>query len=534
MSIWRGLLAGSFLLSIAAMDASAAGAPVAKIESGRVSGHQDAAAISYLGIPYAAPPVGTLRWRAPQPAPRWQGIRAADTFGADCMQQPIPGDSTANGRHSEDCLYLNIWRPAAAATHLPVMVWIHGGGFVNGGSSASIFNGVAFAKRGVILVSLNYRLGRFGFFAFPALTRENPDETKGNYGYMDQIAALKWVQRNIAAFGGDPHNVTIFGESAGGGSVHTLLTSPLTEGLFQKAIIESGGGRGPLMGPRRLHEGTDAMPSAETIGLNFAKVNGIDGEGADALAALRALPADRLVAGLSMQALFAAHGPETVSGPMVDGRIITASPDEIYGAGKQHKVPVLVGANDGDLGRSSATSLDEVFASFGDRKQEARDAYDPQENRTVAQLGHDVAADRGMIEPARLTAQLISAQGVPAYEYRFSYVSPAIRAVVAKSVFATASTTDGARHASELAFVFDTVATELPGASTADEEMAQAVNAYWTSFAKSGDPNDGVLPDWPRYNSTDDQLMNFTVDGPRPMADPWRTRLDLVEKTAHP
>lgn len=532
MAIGVRTLRLSFALLLVATAAAGAAQPSAKIDSGLVVGQQKDGVAYFLGVPYAAPPVGDLRWRAPQSPQSWKSPFKADKFSADCMQQPIVGDSTTTGPHSEDCLYLNVWRSARSAKQLPVMVWIHGGGFVNGAGTATIFNGIPFAKRGVLLVTLNYRLGQFGFFGFPALTREHPEELKGNYGYMDQIAALKWVQRNIAAFGGDPRNVTIFGESAGGGSVHALVASPLTGGLFQKAIVESGGGRGPMLGPRKLSEGTDTAPSAETIGQNFARANGINADGPEALAALRALPADKLVGSLSMQAILGAAGAVTFSGPMIDGRIVVGAPDEIYRAGKQQKVSIMAGANNGDIGRSTAASMEQVFASFGAYQDEARKAYDPEGKGTVAQLGHDVAMDRGMTEPARLTVQLFAAQGLPAYEYRFSYVSPSTRAAVSKSVFAGVSVTDGSRHGMELQFVFDTVRTELPDPSDADESMAQKTNTYWANFAKYGDPNDGKLPNWPRYLEGEDRLMNFMVEGPKGMADPWRARLDLVKKTA--
>ena len=259
-----------------------------RVDSGELQGVVDDGVVSYKGIPFAAPPVGDLRWRPPQPAAPWTGVRQAAEFGADCMQgrfgpPPAPGAPPAPAP-SEDCLFLNVWRPASATptAKLPVMVWIHGGGFMGGSGSSPITSGTQFAKQGVVLVSLNYRLGRFGFFAFPALSRERPDETKGNYAYMDQIAALQWVKRNIAAFGGDPNNVTIFGFSAGGVSVHSLLASPMARGLFHKAIAESGGSRDSVLTARPMREdGVDPNypVSAETIGIELRALDGDRGHG---------------------------------------------------------------------------------------------------------------------------------------------------------------------------------------------------------------------------------------------------------------
>ena len=213
-----------------------------KVESGMLRGVSDVGVVSYKGVPYAAPPTGNLRWKAPQPAAHWSGVRTANQFGHDCMQLPFPSDAAPLGtKPDEDCLVMNVWAPAArTSSKLPVMVWIYGGGYVNGGSSPAVYDGSQFAKQGVVFVSFNYRLGRFGFFAHPALTAEAGSAPLGNYAFLDQIAALKWVQNNIAAFGGDPNKVTLFGESAGGGSVLTMMTSPLSRGLFQQAIIESG------------------------------------------------------------------------------------------------------------------------------------------------------------------------------------------------------------------------------------------------------------------------------------------------------
>ena len=269
----RGTLLCLLMLATWSVAAAFATVDEVRVESGRLKGTISNGVVVFKGIPFAAPPVGENRWRAPQPAKPWSGVRAATEFGHDSMQLPFPSDAAPLGTTpSEDCLYLNVWAPVKrSAEKLPVMVWIYGGGFVNGGSSPAVYDGKHFAERGVVFVSFNYRLGRFGFFAHPALTKENPDGPLGNYGYMDQIAALQWVQRNIAGFGGDAANVTLFGESAGGISVLTLLTSAKARGLFQKAIIESGGGRSGIGPPRHLHESTPQSPSAESVGVEFGK-----------------------------------------------------------------------------------------------------------------------------------------------------------------------------------------------------------------------------------------------------------------------
>ena len=400
---------------------------------------------SFKGIPFAAPPVGDLRWRPPQPVTAWTGVRRATVYGSDCAQLPFPGDAAPLGTPpAEDCLVLNVWRPAERpAQKLPVMVWIYGGGFVNGGSSPAVYDGTQFAKRGVVFVSFNYRLGRFGFFGHPALTKESPSGPLGNYGYMDQLAALRWVQANIAAFGGDPGNVTVFGESAGGGSVLMLLTSPLAKGLFHKAIIESGGGRDGLFPTRYLDKaGANGHPSAETVGVDFAKANGISGDDDPALAALRALPSEKVIAGLNMATMMT----PTYAGPMVDGTIVVGPAGATLKAGRFAKVPVIAGANSADIGFSFAKTIEEVFAPFGEQAAKAREVYDPGKTGNVRDVGMLVAMDRMMVEPARFIVRTFAAAGAPAYHYRFWYVAESMRAKW-----------KGAPHATEIPFVFDTV-----------------------------------------------------------------------------
>ncbi len=489
------------------------------IDSGKLRGVTADNIESFKGVPFAAPPVGELRWRAPQPVKPWSGIRSASAYSADCMQVPFPSDAAPLGTTpAEDCLYLNVWRPAG--THpgdkLPVMFWIYGGGFVNGGSSPAVYDGSKFAAKGVVFVSANYRVGRFGFFAFPELTRENPDGMLGNYAFMDQIAALKWVQRNIAAFGGDASNVTVFGESAGGFSVHMLLTSPLAQGLFVRAIVESGGGRGNLGGQRFVSTTLPGGPaSAESIGVEFARSMGIQGTGKAALEALRELPAEKVRGTLNM-ATMAQPG---YAGPMIDGRVVLADPQTAYLSGGSWPVPVLIGTNSLDIGIGFQPSKRALFDSFGPFRQQAMQAYDPTGNAPLAAVRYAVNMDRFMVEPARFVATVYASKGQPAYIYRFGYVAQSMR-----------KQWPGAPHATEIPYVFDTVAAKYgKDLAPQDEAMARAMLNYWVAFAKTGDPSTGNPVAWPRFTPETNMVMDFTPDnGPVAETDPWKARLDVT------
>lgn len=473
MKAWMVMLAGGVATCAfpSAVLAQAAG-PVVAVATGKVRGSVEEGIASWKGIPFAAPPVGALRWRAPQPATAWQGVRAATRYSSDCMQKPFPSDAAPLGTTpAEDCLYLNVWKPAGARGKLPVMVWIYGGGFVNGGASPPTYAGTNMAKQGIVFVSFNYRVGRFGSFALPQLSRENPDGgLLGNYGFMDQIAALKWVRKNIAAFGGDPANVTIIGESAGGMSVHALVTSPLSRGLFHKAVVMSGGNA------QTARNGT--LKDAEAIGENFARAHGIDPAAPDVLTKLRALGPEQVTDGLNLTELSAPKpGPRTYGGPMVDGTLLVDQ-EKAYASGDFAHVPMLIGATSADIG---------------------------------GKTGY-------MIAGAREASAMLAAQQVPVWEYRFSYVADSLGR-------------PGAGHATDIPYFFDNARIKYGAATTArDERVGKTISAYLVRFAKTGDPNGAGLTTWPRYTAKGDELLDFAADGTAVAGrDPWGAEIDAIQ-----
>lgn len=502
--------------------------PVVHTACGALRGIADSNVAVFKGIPFAAPPTGSNRWRPPQPVAAWSGERDASQFGPECAHVAWGGAAgTIVPNSSEDCLYLNVWCPAGAkpGDKLPVMVWIHGGGFVFGSGSQPDFDGGNFARQGVILVTFNYRLGRLGFFAFPALKDEHPEEPKGNYAYMDQIAALQWVKTNIASFGGDPGNVTIFGESAGGVSVHSLLTIPVVLGLFHKAIIESGGGRdGVLTGRPITNENSDKHypVSATTIGVNFARKHGVQGTDAAALAQLRAFPVADIVDG--GQETAGPGGLPIYSGPILDGKLVVETAQSAYEAGRQPNIPLIIGSNSAEVpaGFVDAGSKADLLKWFGSVQEEAKAVYDPGDTVDLPRMLTMVNTDFVWAEPARFTARAYTAKGTPAYIYLFGYVSPSMRQMMRF----------GAAHASEIAYVFGNLRAPNGAIFPAqDHVVAGMMNRYWANFAKTGNPNGDGLPAWPRYDPQKNELLEITAAGTAVgEPDPKKARLDVMEK----
>ena len=474
MRIGHRVIATLAAIMVTATAAQAASNVVA-VDGGKLRGSESEGVSSWKGIPFAAPPVGANRWRAPQPPAAWKGVRDATQYSHDCMQLPFPSDAAPLGTTpAEDCLYANVWRPVGSAKKLPVIFWIYGGGFVNGGASPPTYSGANLAKQGVLVFSANYRVGRFGTFAHPQLTKENADQGRlGNYGYMDQIAALNWVHKNIAAFGGDPDNVTIIGESAGGMSVLTLSTSPLSRGLFHRAVVMSGG-NGIAMG------GAD-LAAIEKISVEFAATKGIAADDPAALSKLRALSAEEITSGLNLTALFS-QGPRNFASPFVDGNIAVDAGDA-YRTGKFARVPMMIGATSADFGGKTGF----------------------------------------MVGGARSLSGAISEHGVPVYAYRFSYVAESVPE-------------PGAQHATDIPFFFDTQAIKYAEKTTArDNAMGKIISAYLVNFARTGNPNGAGLTEWPRYSRAKDEILDFTDSGKAvAQKDPWGAEIDAAPPASPP
>ena len=491
--LWLATLLGSARLARAQESSAPEGAqahPLVEVEldSGRVRGvllEEASGQRVFRGIPYAAPPVGTLRWRPPQPVEAWRGVLEADQFGAACPQSPLIAVLSGEPmpETDEDCLFVNVWTAAASAeARLPVLVWIHGGGFVGGWAHQKTCDGRALAARGVIFVSFNYRLGPLGFFAHPELSAEAGDDRSGNQGLLDQLAALAWVQRNIAAFGGDPARVTIFGESAGGTSVMALLASPLAGGLFRAAIAQSPWLTGDNCAPLRAPN--DA--SAEARGNSLARLLLGSAHEGPALPALRATPADRLWQQL---------GPAFQPALTIDAHFLTDFPERIFLTGEQLDVPLIVGttADEGTAftellpWKSIAAFEQGMDALYGPAAAEMLELYpvfeDGDARREVARLITDAWFRLPVWAMLAGAAQVESR----AWQYEFNVASRSAPLL-------------GAHHAIEIPFLFGT----LQGATPAERELAEQMQAAWVRFAEHGDPNGESLPSWPA-NETEGQ-----------------------------
>ncbi|RVQ66353.1 carboxylesterase family protein [Croceicoccus ponticola] len=475
--------------------------PVVKIDSGEIAGNRSGAVTSFLGIPYAAAPVGPLRWRPPSPVTAWTITRQARVYGSDCAQAPFPQDAAPiRTAPSEDCLFLNVWAPSSRANGkaLPVMVWIHGGGFVNGGGSPAIYDGSNFAADGVVLVSLNYRLGRFGFFLHPAI--EGESET-GNFGFLDQIAALEWVKRNIGAFGGDPENVTIFGESAGGMSVHMLMQSDKARGLFHKAIIQSGGGT------------ACSLPYAsrqQAIGAGSRFAPGLTAD------ALRALPVSSVVGDLSLSNI----ERDDYSGPMFDRINLHAQPVEAIAAGLYADVPIMLGTNSAD-GFPPTSDKQEVLRMLATAGPRARQLYDPDGTKSGLEMATKISADQIFIGPGRDVARRLAAKGRKVFVYRFDHIGGA-----------TGKAMGGAPHASEIPYVFALPEQRIEkGGDGNDAAVAKTMHRYWIDFTRHGRPtHKHGRKAWRPFSPDSDRLRLIGTEGAHDIPDPLRERLDFAAK----
>jgi para-nitrobenzyl esterase len=503
-----------FCVAVALPPPAAAQQPV-RTNSGPVLGDlaADASVASYKGIPYAAAPVGDLRWRAPQPPAPWTEVRKADRFGSSCIQniveerKPWTYEFMAHNAISEDCLFLNVWTPARTpSAKLPVYFWIHGGGNVEGSAAVPVYDGENLARRGVVVVTINYRLGVFGFLVHPELTKEAG--RSGNYGSLDQVAALEWVRKNIAAFGGDPNNVTISGQSAGAGAVHSLVASPLARGLFHRAIAESGSG----------YASTNAILSladAEKKGVAFAEA-----KGAASLKDLRAMPAEKLMARVS-------DGPGSAFRTVIDNYFLPADPMAIYAEGKQNDVPELTGMN---LDERSSTSdygiipMAQYEKTMKDRYGDLAAAFfELYPNGTQEQSGESQKAafrDAGLVSMHMWAAHREKTARSNAFTYYWTHPMPG-----------PDSARYGAFHTSEVPYVFNTLHQSSRPWSDEDRKLAAMMGAYWVNFMKTGDPNGDGLPRWAPFTSGSAVTMELgDKPGPHPAARPdrlefWRTYL---------
>jgi para-nitrobenzyl esterase len=493
------------LVLVALSAAVARSSDEVTIESGKLKGayNADHSVLMFKGVPFAAPPTGALRWRAPQPARKWDGVLAAEKFGPACLQTDVFGDILQFMRDAqprEDCLNLTIWLPASvnAKSKLPIFLWYYGGGFVAGGNSEKRYDGEALAKKGVIVVEPNYRLGIFGFFSHPELTKESGNNSSGNYGMLDQVAALKWVVQNIAAFGGDPHNITIGGESAGSASVSALMASPLSRDLFQRAIGESGAYFAAKAGSALDLE---PLSESEQTGMKFA-----ESLGAKSLAELRAKSGDELLqAAAKFKDGWAFH-------PHLDGYFLPTTALATYTKGEQAHVPLLAGWN-ADEGKAqvlmspqktTAASFKEMAEKrFGPNAAEFLKLYPASNDDEALVSAETLSGDDFIAFSTWKWMDLHSKSGAPVFQYHFEQ-TPKYKPGYKMGTLPAEEA--GARHAGELEYAFGTLRLAQPESLWADDDLklSDAIGTYWTNFVKTGNPNKPVngLPDWPQYKDS--------------------------------
>jgi len=490
-----------------------------RVEGGPVQGAFEDGLTVYKGIPFAAPPVGDLRWRAPQPVEKWDGVKETVQFAPACIQGMMMGPGGNGPAPNEDCLYLNIWTPAKSPRdRVPVFVWIYGGGFAGGSTSIPTFNGEKLARKGVVLVSIAYRVGQMGFFVHPELSAETSNRVSGNYGLLDMIAGLQWIRKNIAAFGGDPDRVTIFGESAGGIAVSMLCASPLAKGLFHGAISQSGGSFGPPRPDPLPGENMRRLADAERAGEEILKAAGVA-----SIAEARKLSPDKLSGGSgrgrSGPAARRGGGPAGLSyWPIIDGWVIPDDQYKLYEAKRYNDVPVLIGYNsDEGLSFSPAETPEDYIASvksrFGPFADKLIAAYPPGTG-TVAKTARDLMRDAAFGWQTWIWARLQSKTGKARVFYYYFDQHPDYPADSPKAG-------QGSPHGQEVAYVFRNMNPNQQSAES-DEAISEAMANYWTNFAKFGDPNRPGLPRWPAFSDANPVLMYFAQTphtGPVPSAD---------------
>ena len=471
-----------------------------RTEGGSVQGIYEDGLIVYRGIPFAAPPVGDFRWRAPQPAVKWEEVRQATKFGPS----PIQGSRSGPGM-SEDCLYLNVWTPAKSMNDpIPVLVWIYGGGFGGGATSEPAYSGEKLAKKGVVLVSIAYRVGQLGFLSHPELSQETTSHTSGNYGLLDMIAGLQWVQKNIAAFGGDPNKVTIFGESAGGIAVSMLCASPLAKGLFHGAVSQSGGSFGPPRPTTFPGENLKRLSDAERAGEAYAKSAGVS-----SIAELRKIAPDKLPAGRGLG----------MSWPIIDGWVIPDDQYKLYAAGKYNDTPILVGYNSDEGASFSPPKTPEDFIAgvknrYGKFAEELIKAY-PAGTNSVPKTARDLARDAAFGWQTWSWARLQAKTGKSKVFYYYFDQHPEYPEGSPRAGF-------GSPHGADVAYVFQHLNPSNPQIKKTDLDISDAMSTYWVNFAKRGDPNGEGVPAWQAFSDGNPQVMYFNQTphmGPVPSAE---------------